>query len=158
MTILLNMPAPTWVDLLIFGFVREAEKELSLYAYNTVPSGITKFIINYFPFKYKFGLYDEKYFKSSEENMVIQAISEESCSGYMIYADLFHCNETGLNAGIHYWSIMALQTDYWLEALKDDDDEYFTKKANCYRSNGITTIKPEKVVHQVNIHIIMMVE
>ena len=119
---------PQWVELLTFGFIHECEN--SQQTSISIPNGIILYIINYFPVLYKFGLFDKKIFAVSEDKLFLKALNQ-SCSGYLIYADLYEKNGTGLNKGVHYWSIKLVDVNGF-----------------CYRSIGITTAKNEQIIEQ----------
>ena len=105
----------------------------------SIPDVTIKFVIDYFPALYKFGLHDESNFVVSDDKLSLQAISGK-CDGFMIYADLYHKNDIGFNAGIHYWSVKALQS-IW--------GSRFDGRSTCYRSIGITTTKTKQIVKKI---------
>lgn len=119
--------SPSWIDLLVFGFIHENERKHLF----DIPSAIILIIINFYPAIYKFGLHDEDRWELSEDKLLVKT-KRSSCSGFMIYADLNEKDDIGLNSGIHYWSVKIVRHGY----------------NNCYRSMGVTTMKDKKLIHE----------
>ena len=117
------------LELLISGYIRENERELSLSM--NVPEGINKMMLELYPLLlYLFGDYKKDVYEVNDDRTIIKGIGE-SCSGFLIYADLGQFNDIGLNKGIHLWSI-----------------KFLSRYSSCFASLGITTDKTDKLINE----------
>ena len=126
------MPAVTLVDLklLISGYLRENENELGLYMH--IPNEIAKIMLEIYPLLlFTFGDFNKYIFTILNEERTILKGNGNHCHGHLIYADLGQYNNTGLNKGIHLWSVKLV-----------------SRYADCYLSIGVTTEKNDKLVNE----------
>ena len=99
-----------------------------------MPQAVILLMVQFYPKIYPFANHNEDIFEISNENTIIKGKSD--CQGYMIYANLLDNDDTGLRSGIHTWSIKALSTSFY-----DENQQWISKYANCFRNIGITTVK-----------------
>ena len=126
------------VELLIFGYIRQQEKELDLYM--NIPIGINKIIHDLYPvLLFTFGDHNEKALLLDNDRTIIKGNDpvSNSCSGYLVYADSSQYSNTGFNKGIHLWSIKSLLTQ-----------RYGDLWSGCYASIGVTTQKNDKLINK----------
>ena len=119
-----------YLKILISGYVREIEKNLFM----NVPDGICRIMHDLFPLlAFTFGDFKTDEFKIDEDRMKLKGGDNESdvsCWGHLVYADLEHFNDDGLNKGVHYWSVKAII------------------KAGCFACIGVTTQKNHKLINE----------
>ena len=129
--------------LLISGYIREIEEEFELFT--NIPTELGKIINDLYPVLiFKFGDHNKKIFKLNEDASILEGNDPPSyyfsnmadCSGYFLYADLGQYNDSGLNKGVHSWSIKSLLTSDWF--------------SGCYASIGVTTEKNDKLIEKWN--------
>ena len=125
------------LQLLLSGYVREHENVLQLYM--NVPDGIVQIMHNLYPILlFTFGDFNKERFILSDDNTILKG-NNNSCDGYMIYADLGKNNDIGLKEGVHFWTIKSLfchEKDAWNEF------------ADCYCSIGVTTEKNKEIINE----------
>ena len=121
------------VELLVYGYIRRQESTLSLSA--IVPDGIINLMIDLYPrLLLKFGAHNTTHFEVTDEGTVLRSINKQTCSGYMVYAQLDECNKDGISSGVHSWSLQ------WIS----DDQFVYHGHPECYQSVGVTQINPSK--------------
>ena len=114
--------------LLISGYIREKEDKLELYM--NIPDGIAKIMHKLYPLLFfKFGDFKKGIFEVNQDRTVLKGITD--CNGYLIYADISQYSNTGLDKGVHVWSIKSLGID----------------SGCCYISIGVTTEKNDLLIN-----------
>ena len=126
--------------LLINGYLKEQETELDLFM--NIPDGIDKIMQKLYPLLlFKFGDFKKNKFQVTNNRTIIQG-NGKGCWGYLIYADLGHYNDIGLNKGVHIWSIKLLSGGY----------SYGNRGATCFKSIGVTTEKSQELIDKFERH------
>ena len=119
------------LELLISGYIREKQDELKLYM--NFPNEIAKIMHDFYPLLlFKFGDFKKDIFEVNEDGTILKGIGD--CNGYLIYADISQYSNTGLNQGVHSWSIKSLGEDF----------------AACFISIGVTTEKNDLLINEWN--------
>ena len=92
---------------LVYGFVREQEQILSLSRHITAV--VVELIIGLFPLlSMPFGKFNEEMFTISEDKTILKVTRKQGGQYhkyYMVYADLGPYSDTGLDKGVHTWTI-----------------------------------------------------
>ena len=113
--------------MLISGFIKECEKTLKLFM--NVPDGIGQIMLEFYPLLvFRFGDFKKDAFHVDEDRMIIEGGDPviRDCNGRFVYADLGQYSQTGLNKGVHFWSVKAI---------------FDTRQTACFASIGVTTEK-----------------
>ena len=144
----LNISKETLLSLVI-GYIRNAEHCLNLSM--NVPVSIIEIIYEFHPvLTFRFGKFKQDAFKIDRYSMKLEGGDPNrddgqrqygfsfysdlhQCEANIIYADLMNYDNSGLNQGVHFWSVKAI----------------FDKgaKVTCYGSIGVTTEKNYKTIN-----------
>ena len=97
-----------------------------------IPDGIAKIMHTLYPLiLLKFGDFKKGKFELNEKKTSLKG-GNFDCNGYLIYADLEHYNDIGLNKGIHLWSVRSVARN----------------SGFCFLSIGVTTEKSNTLIDE----------
>ena len=124
------------VELLIYGYLRKKEKELTLYM--NIPTGIAQIMHKLYPLLlFRFGDFRKGVFEVDDDGLILKGGDPKQaedgiidCGGHFVYADLGQFNNSGLNKGVHLWSIKL------------------ANMGGCFASIGVTTEKNDEIINE----------
>ena len=104
-----------FVNLLVFGFIHELEKQSILFM--LIPTEIYQTIISFYPILARFELYDSRLYELLDDGYGIRGLCDEEytpkdikdiegCEGYTIFAEVLIAD--GYKKGIHFWSVKLI--------------------------------------------------
>ena len=116
-------------ELMVFGFIRELDKEFKCDLYHLLPYVIIQIVFKFYPKIMQFELFNAKRFKTLNYKTEIKGLCDVNmiggCNAYLIYAKCVNnINNEGYNNGVHYWSIKLLNSYKF-----------------CHRSIGVTSLR-----------------
>ena len=123
---------------LVSGYIKQQEKELKLSMIITLD--IVQLIIKIFSMSSMLFCeeLDEELFTLSKDKTLLKIKTSDDFSNFMIYADPGEEYQDGINRGVHFWSVKAIE------------ENWKAKYVSCTRAMGIITEKKMTEITNIN--------